>query len=73
MPPFQMSTISTGASARPRRSIDQSSASRPKNRSTAVLRASTSVSLFLSKELCPHFAARYSALGIALVFGHAGF
>ncbi len=72
-PRYQMSTTSTHASARPRRSIDQSRASRPNSRSTVVLRANKWVSNLLSKKICPLFDARYFTLGIALVFAYAPF
>ena len=35
--------------------------------------AEQSVSIFLSKKICPPFDARYSTLGIALVFAYALF
>ena len=55
-------------SARPRRNIDQSPISRPKNRPAVVSRANMSLSHFLSKETCPLFEARYRTLGIGFVF-----
>ena len=51
----QTSTTSKLASARPRRSIDQSPASRPKSRCTIVLRAIMLLSQFSSKIICPLF------------------
>ena len=64
MPPFQMSTISTGASARPRRSIDQSSASRPRESIHGrFTRQHVGLTFFeqgtLSTLCCEIFRARY--------------